>query len=117
MHDALDGRELGEVLERLPNAKGVDEEAVGEAVSEHLRNDEDVGRERADRHTGIVEEPDRVGAALAAEAVGPDADPDAEILQVDDDREDHNGRDAVHDVQEAIAPERLAKGAALVFPK
>lgn len=84
----------------------------------HLRGYEYAHRERAQQHDGYaahVEELERVTPALAAEAVALDENLWAEA-QVDDDREDHELRDEVHDVQVAIAPERLAERAAVAVP-
>ena len=50
-------------MTHLPDAEEANEEVAGEAVGEHLRDDEDVGREGAlqhDRHVARVKELDGV---------------------------------------------------------
>ncbi|KAI3482411.1 hypothetical protein L1887_54967 [Cichorium endivia] len=117
--DAADGVKLSAVLQRLPNAEQLDEEVGGEAGGEHLADDEHVGGEGGLEHDGHVrgvEELDRVGAALAAEAVGLDGDLDAEALEVDDHEEDEEGGEEVHDVGQTVTVECLLERAGLVVP-
>ena len=69
-----------------------------------------------DGHVRGVEQLDGRRAALTTETVRLDGNLNAEALKVDDDDEDHDGRDEVHDVGETVAPERLTEGAALIIP-
>ena len=104
----------------LPHTQQADKEVRREARGEHLRQDVHVRRERAlqhDGHVARVEELDGVRPALAAEAVALHRDLDAEALEVDDDGEDDDGREQIHQVRQAVAPERLAERAALVVPR
>ena len=117
--DTAHGVELSTVLEGLPDAEQLDKEVGGEARGEHLADDKDVGGERRlehDGHVGGVEELDRVGSALATEAVGLDGDLDTETLEIDDDEEDEEGSQQVHDVGETVTVEGLLECTRLVVP-
>lgn len=119
VRDSANSEKLRGFLQGFPNAQQLDQKVVGEAVVQHLRDDEDLGRKRGlqhDGHVGGVEELDGVDAALAAVAVGFDGDFDAEALEVDDDGEDDDGGDEVHDVGETVAVEGLLESAGLVVP-
>jgi len=110
---------LGCLVERLPDTEELDEEVVGEALPEHLRDDEDVackGALQHDGHVASIEKLDGVGATLATEAVALDGDLNAEALEVDDGGEDDNGGQEVHDVGQAVAPQCLLEGTGLVVP-
>jgi hypothetical protein len=104
----------------LPDAEETDGEVVREAARKHLADDEDIAGEcglEHDRHVARVEELDGVAPAEAARAVALDWDLDSEALEVDDDGEHKHSRDEVHDVGEAVTPERLAECTALVVPR
>lgn len=103
----------------LPNAEQLDEDVIGKAAKEHLREDEDVGSEgrlQHDRHIGGIEEFDGIGSTLPTEPVGLDRDLDTEALKVNDSGENDDGGDEVHDVGKTTTPESLTKCPTLVVP-
>lgn len=111
--------ELGRALTRLPDTEKTDEKVVGKARVEHLRDEEDVGREgglQHDGHVGGVEETDGVRSAHATLARGLDGDLDTETLEVDDRGKDEESRQQVHDVRKVLAVECFVQGALLVGP-
>ena len=84
-----------------------------------MRDNKNIRRERRlehDRHVGRVEQLDGVRSSLAPEAVRLHRDLEAESLQIDDDGKHGDGRNEVHDIGQALAPERLAECAAFVIP-
>mmetsp|Transcript_57425 Transcript_57425/g.128203 ORF Transcript_57425/g.128203 Transcript_57425/m.128203 type:complete len:393 (-) Transcript_57425:510-1688(-) len=104
----------------LPLAKHVDEEVVGVALVEQLREEVEVGDERRlqdDWHVGRVEELDRVGALHAALRAVLDRKVDAEALEVDDDKEDEDGGHDVCQVGQILPVEGLFESAPLVWSR
>ena len=103
----------------FPNTEQPDENVIGKTAEEHLREDEDIGRQgglQHDWHIGSVEEFDGVGSALSTEPVRLYRDLNTESLEVDDGGEDDGGGNEIHDVRKTSTPKGLTEGATLVIP-
>ena len=103
-----------------PHAEQVDEEVAGKLGRQHLRDHVQVGDESALQHDGYVagvEELDRVGARLAAEARRLDGQVDTEALEVDDNGEDEHGGEQVGQIGQVLAIEGLLERAHLVVAR
>mmetsp|Transcript_49673 Transcript_49673/g.153448 ORF Transcript_49673/g.153448 Transcript_49673/m.153448 type:complete len:408 (-) Transcript_49673:331-1554(-) len=119
VRDTADGEHLAarRVLALLPLAEQVDDNVVGEAAVQDLREEVEVADERGlqnDRHVARVEQLHRVRLGLAAAVGAHGGEVDAEALQEDDDDEDEHRGEQVHDVRELRAVQRLLKRAGLV---
>lgn len=117
--DTGGSEKLSRALLGLPDTEKLDEKVVGEAVVEHLADQEDVGgqsRLQHDRHVGGVEQADGVRATDTTLAGGLDWNLNAETLEVDDSTENDDGGDEVHDVGEVLAVESLLERNSLVGP-
>lgn len=111
--------QLAGPLLSLPNTEETDEQVLGEAGVQHLRDKEDVGGQgglQHDGHVGGVEQAHGVGAASTTLAGGLDGDFDTEALEVDDSGEDDESGQQVHNVGEVLSVEGLLQSALLVGP-
>lgn len=111
--------ELSGSLTGLPDSEELNEDVLGEAGVQHLRDEEDVGAESGlqhDGHVGGVEEADGVRSAHTTLAGRLDGDLNTEALQVDDSGEDEESGQEVHDVGQVLTVESLVQSALLVGP-
>ena len=117
VHEAADGHHVAALVDDLPPAEQLHDEVGTVALVEQLRDEVEVGDQRAlqdDGHVGGVEELDGVRALLAAGALVAHWQVHAEALEVDDDQEDDDGGHEVGDVGHVGAVEGLLEGAQLV---
>jgi len=104
----------------LPDAKKFDQDVARETRGEHLRNNEDIRRQRRFQHDGhirCVEQFNGIRATLTTESVRFDRNLNAESLEVDDHCKNNDGSNEIHNIRQSVPPKCLSQRPPLIVPR